>query len=286
MFARSISRSAFIEPARISTIRIHPNSLASSLRYVLPATSLHARSFSRNCSLTRACNPSVQLNSQKLLSRSQSTTAKAAKPLSIILTIVCPDRSGIVHSVTGWLASQGFNIRESAQYSDPATSRFFMRVHADAEGTTAAPDLTALRAHFNEELGSRMKMSFELTNEATKPRTMIMVSKIGHCIHDLLYRVSTGTLPIEVPLVVSNHPTFEKLCKSYDIPFYHLPISPSDGKTKEWQEERLMELVKEHNINLVVLARYMQILSPKLCQTMEGRIINSTLFCDPKSIAI
>jgi formyltetrahydrofolate hydrolase len=276
MFSRSISRSAFIESHRISTTRIRPNSLVSPLRHVLALTPLNARSFSKIHSLTRPCTSSVQSNRQKLPFRSHSTTARAPKPLSIILTIVCPDRSGIVHSVTGWLASQGFNIRESAQYSDPATSRFFMRVHADAEGTTAAPDLAALRTHFNEELGSRMNMSFELTNEATKPRTMIMVSKIGHCIHDLLYRVSTGTLPIEVPLVVSNHPTFEKLCKSYDIPFYHLPISPSDGQTKEWQEERLLELVKEHKIDLVVLARYMQILSPKLCQAMEGRIINSS----------
>jgi formyltetrahydrofolate deformylase len=108
------------------------------------------------------------------------------------------------------------------------------------------------------------------------------VSKIGHCLIDLLYRVSVGTLPIEVPVVVSNHPTFAKLCASYDVPFVHLPLDASN--TKEKQERRLLELCDEHKIDLVVLARYMQILSPAFCAKMEGRIINSSLFCLSSSL--
>jgi formyltetrahydrofolate deformylase len=101
----------------------------------------------------------------------------------------------------------------------------------------------------------------------------VQVSKIGHCLIDLIYRMSVGTLPIEVPLVVSNHPTFAKLCADYNVPFVHLPIDATHSK--EWQEQRLQELCDEHRIDLVVLARYMQVLSPAFCAKMDGKIINS-----------
>ncbi|PWN91666.1 Formyltetrahydrofolate deformylase [Acaromyces ingoldii] len=208
-----------------------------------------------------------------------SSSAAAAAPFpsssrnSFILTLSCPDRQGIVHRVTGFLAQRGFNIRDSAQFGDPTTNRFFMRVHAEANTANAALSNT-LQADFTAELGAEMEMSFEIHRDEEKPRTMIMVSKIGHCLNDLLFRVSSGTLPIEVPLIVSNHDEYEALAKAHGIPFFHLPIEKTGSKTKAWQEEEILRLCKEYKIDLVVLARYMQILSPKLCSLMSGRIIN------------
>jgi len=114
-------------------------------------------------------------------------------------------------------------------------------------------------------------MHYELSANATKPRVMVMVSKIGHCLNDLLFRQSIGQLKIEVPLVISNHPDFAPLAATYNVPFFHLPVT---ADTKSSQEEKILELVKEHSIDLIVLARYMQVLSPKLCEEMSGKIVN------------
>lgn len=201
-----------------------------------------------------------------------SSTATSSSTSSFILTLACPDRKGIVHAVTGFLAQRGFNIRDSAQYGDSTTKRFFMRVHAESDEPIHFSAST-FKEEFTRETGIDAT-EFEFHNDQDKPKTMIMVSKIGHCLNDLLFRVSSGTLPIQVPLIVSNHNEYAALAKSHNIPFYHLPIDAKAGKTKEWQEDEIMKLVEQHNIDLVVLARYMQILSPKLCSAMSGRIIN------------
>jgi formyltetrahydrofolate deformylase len=189
-----------------------------------------------------------------------------------ILTLSCPDRPGIVHAVTGFLAQHNLNIVDSQQFGDPTSKKFFMRVHfapADA-ATTDVFNAEQLRSYF-DGTAKGMGMNFELVSVAQKPRVMIMVSKIGHCLNDLLFRQSISQLSIDIPLIVSNHAEFAPLAATYQIPFHHLPITL---ETKAEQEKRVLELVKENNIDLIVLARYMQVLSPALCSAMSGKIIN------------
>lgn len=121
------------------------------------------------------------------------------------------------------------------------------------------------------ELAADLKMEYDIVPRSHKPRVLIMVSKIGHALNDLLFRQSTGQLNIEIPAIVSNHPQFENLAKTYNVPFHHLPVTKD---TKAEQEGKILELVKEHNVDLIVLARYMQVLSPTLCEAMSGKIIN------------
>ncbi|PWY95432.1 formyltetrahydrofolate deformylase [Aspergillus sclerotioniger CBS 115572] len=189
--------------------------------------------------------------------------------MSYILTLSCPDRPGIVHAVTAYLVQQNLNIIDSSQYGDPTSERFFMRVHFKDE-SNPGQSLTELRSAF-EPTATSLSMDFQLVTASTKPRVLIMVSKIGHCLNDLLFRASTGQLAIEIPLIVSNHPDFATLAATYNIPFLHLPVTAA---TKPQQEGRILELIREHNIDLVVLARYMQVLSPTLCEAMSGKIIN------------
>lgn len=189
-----------------------------------------------------------------------------------ILTLSCPDRPGIVQAVTGLLAKHEMNILDSQQFSDPTSEKFFMRVHfgesgSSTESTEASRDL---QQPF-DQLAQDMKMELELKPVAQKPRVLIMVSKIGHCLNDLLFRQSSNQLPIEIPAIVSNHPDFEPLAANYKIPFYHLPVTAT---TKLEQEKQILDLIAEHKIDLVVLARYMQVLSPGLCSAMSGKIIN------------
>ncbi|PKS11254.1 hypothetical protein jhhlp_003015 [Lomentospora prolificans] len=183
-----------------------------------------------------------------------------------ILTLSCPDKPGIVHAITGVLASRGVNILDLRQFSDPTSNRFFMRVHF---GPTDLP-VAELRAPF-DALVDEFKMTYDIRTAAQKTRVLIMVSKIGHCLNDLLYRAKAGQLPIEICLIVSNHPEFESLAQSYGIPFHHLPVTKD---TKTQQETQVLDLVKAHSVELVILARYMQVLSPMLCEAMSGRIIN------------
>lgn len=191
-----------------------------------------------------------------------------------ILTLSCPDRPGIVHAVTGLLAERNLNVLDSQQYSDPNASKFFMRVHfGDIKGQETNLSTEELTSDFSS-LGSKLNWSegdFSVHPVSQKPRVLIMVSKIGHCLNDLLFRQSTNQLPIEVPVIVSNHPDFQPLASQYRIPFYHLPVS---ADTKTQQETQILDLIKQHKIDLVVLARYMQVLSPKLCEVMSGKIIN------------
>jgi formyltetrahydrofolate deformylase len=189
-----------------------------------------------------------------------------------ILTLSCLDQRGIVHRVSGFLAEHGCNIIDSAQFGDAESRLFFMRVHFSLEdGAVSAGDL---RAGFGA-LGEAMQMNWQLHDAGAKPRVMLMVSKIGHCLNDLLFRYKSGLLPVEIPAIVSNHMDFYQLAASYNIPFHHLPLAAgADQGAKLAQEAKVLELMANHQIDLVVLARYMQILSPGLCAAMAGRAIN------------
>ncbi|HEY8027146.1 MAG TPA: formyltetrahydrofolate deformylase [Burkholderiaceae bacterium] len=189
-----------------------------------------------------------------------------------ILTLSCGDHRGIVHSVSGFLADHGCNIIDSAQFGDAQSQTFFMRVHFAAEDPAVGD--AQLRQAFTD-LAQPMQMDWQMHDAAKKPRVMIMVSKIGHCLNDLLFRYKSGLLPVEILAIVSNHTDFYQLAASYNIPFHHLPLAAgASDEAKQAQEQRILEIVENNQIDLVVLARYMQILSPQLCNALKGRAIN------------
>jgi formyltetrahydrofolate deformylase len=188
-----------------------------------------------------------------------------------ILKISCPDRPGIVHAVSQFLFNQTANILDSAQFSDTFTSRFFMRVHFAK--TTQELNLQKLQELF-KEIGDSFQMDWELFDATSKPKVLIMVSKLGHCLNDLLFRTHSGYLPIEIAGIVSNHQDFQNLAAGYKIPFHYMPLSSANDERKNEQEEQLLKLIDQEKIDLVVLARYMQILSPKVCQKLSGKAIN------------
>ena len=193
-----------------------------------------------------------------------STSARAD---NYVLVLSCPDRPGIVHAVSGFLVERGGNIVESQQFGDRLTDRFFMRIDFVVAGP-ATPE--SLRADFAAVAGA-FDMAFELWGASAPYRTLIMVSKHLHCLNDLLFRASIGTLQVEIPAVVSNHRDAEPLVRSYGLDFHHVPVTPD---TKADAEKRLMELVDGTGAHLVVLARYMQVLSDDLCRRLSGRAIN------------
>jgi len=189
-----------------------------------------------------------------------------------ILTLSCLDQRGIVLRVSGFLAEHGCNIIDSDQFGDAESKLFFMRVHFALEDANVGD--AALRAGF-DALCANLDAKGELHDTARKPRVMLMVSKIGHCLNDLLFRYRSGLLPVEIPAIVSNHMEFYQLAASYNIPFHHLPLEAGASESaKRAQEARVIDLLDTHRIDLVVLARYMQILSPELCQALKGRAIN------------
>jgi len=184
-----------------------------------------------------------------------------------VLTLSCPDQPGIVHAVTSFLLRHGGDIRESQQFGDRQHGRFFMRIDFEVADATTAD---ALRADF-APVAEQFAMTFELWAATSPYRTLILVSKQQHCLNDLLFRQSTGGLNIVVPAVVSNHLDAEPLVKSHGIPFHHLPVTP---ETKGAAEAELLKLIDELDIDLIVLARYMQILSDEVCRRLDGRVIN------------
>jgi formyltetrahydrofolate deformylase len=188
-----------------------------------------------------------------------------------VLTLSCEDTIGIVHAVSGFLVEQDCTIVDSAQFGDADTKRFFMRV-AFARmqpGGDAAP-VEALRAAF-APIALRFGMTFEIRDSAVKPRVAIMVSRHGHCLNDLLFRYGSGDLPVAIAAIVSNHRDFYQLAASYDIPFHHIPVTP---ETQDDAGTRLLDIIARDRIDLLVLARYMRILSPNVCAAMAGRAIN------------
>jgi formyltetrahydrofolate deformylase len=185
---------------------------------------------------------------------------------SYVLTLSCPDRPGIVHAVCTGLLEVGGNIVENAQFGDPDTSTFCMRTVFTSE----VDDVARVRATLAQALGDDA-VTLHVRLEAHRPRILIMVSKFDHCLVDLLYRWRSGALPVDIALIVSNHPDLGPIAEQHGIGFVHLPVTRD---TKAAQEARLKELVAEHSVDLVVLARYMQIISDDLCRHMAGRMIN------------
>jgi len=185
-----------------------------------------------------------------------------------VLTLSCPDKPGIVYAVASFLVQHSGNILASQQYGESPDGRFFMRVHFSVP--PLGTGLTELERGFSW-VAEAFHMSWQLHDTAARARTLIMVSRLGHCLNDLLFRWKTGALPVEVVGVVSNHPDFAELAESYRIPFHHVPVTP---ETKAAAETRLLEIVVDTDADLIVLARYMQILSAEACKQVEGRMIN------------
>lgn len=185
---------------------------------------------------------------------------------SYILTLSCPDRLGLVHAVSGFLLQHAGNIEEAAQYQDPGTNLFFMRVQFSCSQVSYETLQTQLSA-----FASPYQMRWSLHATAQPMRTVIMVSKEGHCLNDLLFRWKSGLLPIDIRAIVSNHREFYQLAASYNIPFHHIPVT-ADNKPQA--EARQTEIIDAEGAELVVLARYMQVLSNSMCQKLSGRAIN------------
>jgi formyltetrahydrofolate deformylase len=183
-----------------------------------------------------------------------------------ILTLACPDRPGIVASIAQGLLELGANILENAQFGDTATQTFCMRTRFESPITDAGEIRSALAPRARD-----LSATMDVHDIERRTRTLVMVSRYDHCLVDLLYRVQAGELPVEIPVVVSNHPDLADTVTHHGIPFEHLPVTT---ETRDHADARLLALVDEHAIDLVVLARYMQILSPAVCQRLAGRAIN------------
>lgn len=184
-----------------------------------------------------------------------------------VLNLSCADQVGIVAAVTGAMAGMGLFLLELSQFSDPSTQQFFMRIHFETTKEISEDEIL-------EHLGlvaKRFEMSYTLHDTDFRPKVILMVSKHSHCLNDLLHRWSNGTLPVEITAVVSNHEDLQLMASWYKVPFHHMPITP-DNKLE--QEQNLLRLIEQEGVDLVVLARYMQILTDGLCQKMSGRIIN------------
>ena len=183
-----------------------------------------------------------------------------------ILTLSCPDRLGLVHAVSGFLLERGGNIEEAAQYNDHGTGLFFMRVQFACDRLTH-DDLCTQLQFFAEPF----QMQWHLHATSQPVRTVLMVSKDGHCLNDLLFRWKSGLLPLDIRAIISNHREFYQLAASYNVPFHHIAVTAA---TKAQAEAKAFEIIESEGAELVVLARYMQILSDDLCRKLSGRAIN------------
>ena len=186
---------------------------------------------------------------------------------NFVLTVTCKSTRGIVAAISGYLSGKGCNIVDSAQFDDLDTGRFFMRVSFISE---EGVPLGALRVGFTP-IAAPFEMNFDFHDNAHRTKTLLMVSRFGHCLNDLLYRWKIGALPIDIVGVVSNHFDYQKVVVNHDIPFHHVAVTKAN---KPEAEQRLLDIVNDTGTELVVLARYMQVLSDPLCQKMSGRIIN------------
>jgi formyltetrahydrofolate deformylase len=184
-----------------------------------------------------------------------------------VLTLSCPDCPGIVFRVSAFLFERGCNVLDSAQFGDASTQQFFMRIHFNSVQPIS---ISSLREAFSE-IAVQYQMLWQIHDLAVKPRVLLMVSKFGHCLNDLLFRVKSGQLAIEVPAIVSNHTDFALLAAANGIPFYHLPTTVEN---KAQQERQVLQVVEQARVDLVVLARYMQVLSDEMCRALDGRAIN------------
>jgi formyltetrahydrofolate deformylase len=192
----------------------------------------------------------------------------AGRGQEFVLTLSCPDKPGIVYAVASFLVQHSANILASQQYGESPDGRFFMRVHFSVP--PQGVPLAELERGFSW-VAEAFHMSWQLHDTAARVRTLIMVSRLGHCMNDLLFRWKTGSLPVDVVGVVSNHDDFAELAASYRLPFHHLPVTP---QTKAAAETQLLDVIDDTGADLIVLARYMQILSGEVCKRVEGRMIN------------
>ena len=190
-------------------------------------------------------------------------------PNTFILTLSCPERPGIVHAVTAFLFGHGCDIVEHRQFDDPIRHALFLRTEFVARGDTNT-DATQLSAAFRSEVADEFAMDFQLADDKPQ-RVLVMVSKMGHCLNDLIFRWRAGSLHADLVAVVSNHEDLRPMAEAGGLPFIHVPITP---ESKPQAEQRLLELVDEYGADLVVLARYMQVLSDNLCLKLLGRAIN------------
>lgn len=200
------------------------------------------------------------------------TETSAASPsgttVEHVLTLDCPEGPGIVHAVSGFLLDHGCDIIDNKQFGDRAEGHFFMRVHFASDGDASTVD--AMREAF-APVGEKYAMNWQLERQGYKRKVLIMVSKFGHCLNDLLFRARIGELPIDVVGVVSNHTDHQGLAEWHGIPFFHVPVTAA---TKPAAEGRLLEIIDELDVELIVLARYMQVLSDDLARKLDGRAIN------------
>jgi formyltetrahydrofolate deformylase len=188
-------------------------------------------------------------------------------PRTFILTLSCPQRPGIVHAVTAFLFGHGCDIVEHQQFDDSIRGALFLRTEVVATGDVEAAELSSA---FKTEVEDEFEMDFSLSDDSPQ-RVLVMVSKLGHCLNDLIFRWRAGSLGAEIVAVVSNHEGLRPMAEAAGLPFFHLPVTP---ESKPQAEQRLLELVDEYQADLVVLARYMQVLSDSLCLKLLGRAIN------------
>jgi formyltetrahydrofolate deformylase len=187
--------------------------------------------------------------------------------LEFVLTLSCPDKPGIVYAVSSFLVQHSANIIDSQQYGEPEGGLFFMRVYFSVPQPRSVGDLERDFTWVAEAF----HMSWRLHDKAERIKTLLMVSQLGHCLNDLLFRWSAGSLPVDITGVVSNHEVFRDLTESYKLPFHYIPVTKEN---KPAAEAQLMSVIDETDTELIVLARYMQILSPEVCKRVEGRMIN------------
>jgi formyltetrahydrofolate deformylase len=183
-----------------------------------------------------------------------------------ILTLSCPDKSGIVHAVSGLLLEHGANIEEAAQFNDVQTGLFFMRVQFATQEAIQGDIQAAITL-----LASSWHMTFDLHPAAQKMPIVIMVSQQGHCLNDLLFRWKSGLLPVDIKAIISNHRDFYQLAANYNVPFHHIKVT---ADTKAAAEAKQLEIIQSEGAELVILARYMQVLSNDMCKALNGRAIN------------
>lgn len=197
------------------------------------------------------------------LQRAPRSTTLAEK----VVLLSCADAQGIAHRLACFFSTDGCQVVESAQYRDVPTARLFMRIRFTTE------ESAAMAARF-ATLAAQLQMTWQMHDTERKMRVVLMVSKAGHCLNDLLFRWKSGLLPVEIAAVISNHPDFETLSVHYGVPFLHLPVAPAGLPDAGAHEQRLQHFMHEAAIDLLVLARYMQVLSPALCALFYGRVVN------------
>ncbi|MCI9887980.1 formyltetrahydrofolate deformylase [Micrococcales bacterium 31B] len=203
------------------------------------------------------------------------TTSAPTAP-SFIVTFTCREQRGIVHAITGVLVEHGGDIIELKQFDDPISGHFFFRARFalatdSSQGATESPGVLQTLRDDLTALAQRLDAEFSLRPHGEKVKTLVMVSKFGHCLNDLLYRTRMGDIDAEIVAVVSNHPDHRQVVEWHGIPFFHVPVTPD---TKPAAEAKLLDIIERFEVDLVVLARYMQVLSDSLSRALSGKAIN------------